>query len=103
MATLNISQFSGATMLPGSVLIPVLTLPPIGVETLTFTTSAPSAALDAGCTLLRLVADADCYILMGTGTPVASPSNGVRLTAKAEYIFAIGAMKGTLKVAAVAV
>ena len=103
MAELNITQFSGATMLPGSVLIPVLTLPPIGVANLTFTTSAASPVLSADCSIVRLIADADCYVRIGTGSLTVSASNGMRLTAKAEHMFAINNPAGTLKIAAVAV
>ena len=65
-------------------------VPPAAGQVVTFTTSTQSAALSAGTTFVRVVADADCHIEVG-GNPTATTSSVIKLTAGAPEYFGVTA------------
>ena len=86
MAKLFITELTehGFASLPVAPL-PIAKLPPLVGQVVTFTTSTQSAALNAATTFVRVVADADCHIEVGSN-PTATTSSTVKLTAgSAEY------------------
>lgn len=99
MAVINIAQFRGVQTIGGSI-VSALQLPAISAQNLTFSATTQSAALDADCTLVRLLSDADCHISIGTN-PTATTS-GVKIKAGIPETFAIRAGSATVKIAVVA-
>jgi hypothetical protein len=97
MANLYVTQYSGIVGMPGAgPQCPVE--PALANEVVSFTTSAASAAFSDACGLVRVVADADCHILVSSA-PTATTSH-MKLVATEPYFFQ--PRSSGLKVAAVA-
>lgn len=83
MATLWIAEFPGARL--GRTGQPVAVLPPLKSQKITFSTTTQSAALLASTALVRVVADANCHLVVNAD-PTATTDSAIRLTADtAEY------------------
>jgi hypothetical protein len=77
--------------------IQALSLSPSGVATAAISSSSVSAALPAGCDIVRIAASNDCYIKFGDGTVVAAAGDSV--FPKGAELFAIPA--GTTHIAVI--
>lgn len=100
MSTLWITEFSGA-MLDGPIMTPVPIAPPVAEQTVTFTTSTLSAALNARTRLIRVIADAAFHLRIdGTATPTATTSH-MKIPADTEQWIGVPAGAGTIKIAAI--
>lgn len=86
MATLLIAEFPGYRL--GRTQQPVVTLPALADQAVTFTTTTQSAALSGSTCLVRLVASAACHIAVGTN-PTATTSNAVKLAADSPEYFEV--------------
>lgn len=96
MANLYVTQFEGIVGNHGfGPQCPIE--PAIDTDVVSFTTSAASAAFSDACKLVRVVADADCHILVAA-TPVATTGD-MPLAANEPYFFQ--PRKTGLKVAAI--
>ena len=86
MATLLITE------LPGEIGTasrrPVVALPPLAEQSVTFSTTTQSAALGSGTYLVRLIADASCRIKVGAN-PTALVTGSLRLAADCAEYFAV--------------
>lgn len=83
MATLWITEL--ATI--ATVDTPIAQLPPIAAQTVTFTTSTQSAALNEATRYVRIISDANCNISVGIN-PTATASN-MRMTADIPEYFGV--------------
>ncbi len=84
MATLFISEFGAQPLDDKQRVAPVCMLPPIAQQTVTFTTTTQSVALNAKTTLVRIQADANCCLNFGTN-PTATTANMPLDAGTAEY------------------
>ena len=85
MSKLFIAEFREQASASYGQLLQLPVVPPAASQVVTFTTSTQSAALSAGTTFVRVIADADCHLEVG-GNPTATTSSVVKLTAgSAEY------------------
>lgn len=102
MATLEIAEFSSIAMM-GGLVQPMLQLPPLAEQVVTFSTTTASATLNSGTGVVRLLADADCRVKLGAGTPTAASPN-LKLKAGIPETFAVqgASVSGGLKIAVVA-
>lgn len=90
MATLNIT-FGANLPLAAAGAAQALQLPALDVENLTVSgTSAQSVAAPEGTTFVRLVSDADTWIVVGLN-PTATVAEGVRLLAESPEYFGVPA------------
>ena len=82
MAILNVVEF-GTTQLGA---IPIATTPPVASQNVTISgTSAQSAALNSNTKIVRVCADASCYILVGDN-PTAATGDHYLPANSAEYL-----------------
>lgn len=90
MANLYITEFSSQGVDGGSKapVVPVPQMPPLAQQVVTFTTTTQSAALNASTRFVRLIADADCHIEVGSN-PTATTSSMKLISGQPEY-FGIG-------------
>lgn len=87
MATLLITEMSAIIKDDNSRPVPVAVLPPIAEQSVTFTTSTQSSTLNGATRFVRLIADADVHIAVGTN-PTATASS-MRLEADVAEYFGI--------------
>lgn len=84
MATLWITEFASLAEDANGDTVPVGNLGAETTQTVTFTTSTQSAALQATTRFVRLKADADCHITVGA-SPTATNGDTVLEADVAEY------------------
>lgn len=86
MAKLHISEF--VALAPDGAAFPAVMqlpqLPPVAQQTVTFTTSTQSSALNASTRFVRVISDADCHIEVGAN-PTATTSSLKLMSGSAEY------------------
>lgn len=101
MATLEIAEFSSIAMM-GGLVQPMLQLPPLAEQVVTFSTTTASSTLNSGTGVVRLLADADCRVKLGGAPTAASPN--LKLKAGIPETFAVQGtgVSGGLKIAVVA-
>ena len=74
MATLLITEFDEVAYVSArQTVVPVGIVPPIAEQSVTYTTSAQSAAFNASTRFIRVIADADAHLSFGTN-PTATAS-----------------------------
>lgn len=83
MATLEIAQFTGAQNDDNVQVAKSLN----GIEKLTYTTNAASAAMNADTKMVRLIADAAVYLTFNGDA--ATVANGIRLPADTVEYFGV--------------
>jgi hypothetical protein len=96
MATLNVTEYAELANYPVGVFLMGVE-PALARQSVTFTTSTESSALQAGTRFLRLVADADAYLEFAA-SPTATAAS-TRLKADTVEFIAVEPGQG-LKVAA---
>ena len=85
MAKLLIAEFSTIGRESPGTVAQAASLPPVAEQAVTFNTTTQSSALSATTTLVRVMSDADCFIVVGAN-PTAVVTGAMKLIAgQAEY------------------
>lgn len=101
MASLRITEYEKMVEVSGGFRVAAGEEPAIAVQTVTFTTSTPSAAFNVRTKFVRIHTDAICSVVFGTNPTAVA---GTRLTVGQTEYFGVNVKDfapGTMKVAAV--
>lgn len=94
MANLYITEFKRMAEDARGRSIPVGELPAITGQVVTYTSSTNSVPFHKQTRFLRLIADADAYIAVGSGTQTATANSALKLEADVAEYFGIDGVKG---------
>lgn len=94
MAILNITEFKRLAEDGRGNIVPVGELPSIAVQSITFTTSTNSAAFHKQTKFIRVLANADAFIKVGSGTQTATLAGGTKIEADVAEYFGVDGVKG---------
>ena len=93
MALLNITEFKRMAVDAQGKLMPVGEMPSLAVQSITFTATTNSAVFHTPTKLIRVLADADAFIKVGTGTQAVAAGGGTKLEADVAEYFGINGVK----------